>query len=282
MLIATLSPQAIAAPTKAATRSKGLTLSPLRSELGVAPGSSQEGVLTITNSTKEAMTVHLSAEKFSVINQQYDYAFSADSDTTKWVTFDPETIDLATGETKQASFRLGVPLTAEPGGRYLSLFVSTDTKTDDGGVRSRQRVASLIYLNVLGDVSRSGHLISLSSPWVVAKASTWSAAIRNSGTTHFRSRHHVSVKNIFTHDEIVSATGDDLILPGTVRAVVGELPTPPLPGVYQVVHTVGLGDTPAVTETRLLFYLPVGALLVIVGIAGAIVLLVVYRRGRKH
>jgi hypothetical protein len=183
----------------------GLGLSPLRSELNIAPGTSLDSKLTVTDATTTPMTVNFNAEEFSVINQQYDYAFTQESQVAKWVTFTPNTVMLAVGEAKTVSFRVSAPLSAEPGGRYISLFASTDTGTQDGGVSSRQRIASLLYITVIGDVTRAGHLVSLSSPRAINGDSKWSMALQNTGTTHFRSRYTVNIHNV---GRCVDITGD--------------------------------------------------------------------------
>ena len=235
---------------------KGLTLSPLRTELEISPGTSLDGVLTVKNSTDKPMTVSLTAEEFSVINQQYDYAFTAESNMAKWVRFTPIEVDLTVGETKDVKYSVGVPLSAEPGGRYISLFASTDTASSNSAVKSRQRVASLLYITVSGQVTRVGNLVSLSSPWLISGTSSWSAALRNYGTTHFRSRYNIQVLNLIGNDTAASSLGDDLILPGTVRSIYGDLALPKFPGIYKVIYTVGLGDSPAVVETRYILYMP--------------------------
>lgn len=234
---------------------KGLTVSPIRSELEIAPGISQDGVLTITNSTKETMVVDLTAESFSVINQQYDYAFTSESEMAKWVSFSDSKIELAAGESKKANFTIGVPLSAEPGGRYISLFASTNTHVDsDSSIVSRQRVASLLYLTVTGKITRSGNLIYLTSPNIVTGKVNWSMVLQNTGTTHFRSRYDIKILNIINNDVVANSQGDALILPGSLRLITDELPSLKLPGLYKAVYTIGLGDTPARVETRYLFY----------------------------
>lgn len=248
---------------------KGLGLSPLRTELNIAPGTSLDGTLTVTNTTNVPMVVGLDAEEFSVINQQYDYAFTAESNVTKWVTFSDPEINLAAGEIKKVSYTIGVPLSAEPGGRYISLFASTDTGSNNSGVVSVQRVASLLYITVLGDVSRFGHLMSLSSPWWISGNSKWSTVIQNTGTTHFQSRYNVKIKDLLWGGTSASMSGDALILPGTVRLVVDTLPAPKWPGIYKVNYLIGLGDTPAVKQTRLILYLPLWAtILMIIAVTG--------------
>jgi len=268
------------ANVSAAPLDRGLTLSPLRSEIETAPGTSIEGFLTVTNSTKKPMDVAINAEAFSIINQQYDYAFTAESRINKWVTFSPNEITIGPGKNQKIQYNIGVPLSAEPGGRYISLFASTSASSQDGVVQSRQRIASLIYITVTGDVSRDGHLVSLTSPWgVFSDKSDWSLALQNTGTTHFRSRYNVKLQNILWGTAASSMSGDKLVLPGTVRAVSDKLPLPQWPGVYKIVYTIGLGDTPAVSETRLMLYLP--PLAILSSVATIVIIVLAFRFRRK-
>jgi hypothetical protein len=242
-----------------AGQNRGLTVTPLRSELEVSPGTSVDGVLTITNLTDTDMKVGLSAEEFSVIDQQYDYAFTAESNLAKWVLFGKSSVNLQAGESQSVSYKVGAPLSAEPGGRYISLFASTDSADSNSGISTRQRVASLLYITVLGDVSRSGSLVSLAAPWLMSGNDIWSATLRNTGTTHYRSQYMVSVYNIFGNAAATSDINDSLILPGTIRTISGTVPTPQLPGIYRVVFKIGLGDTPARFESRYVLYMPPAA-----------------------
>lgn len=275
-----LSPNYVSAQSKQSQ--KGLTLSPLRTELNIAPGTSLDSTLTVTNSTNKPITVDLSAEEFSVINQQYDYAFTVESNVAKWVTIKPLKIELLAGQSKQVSFAVGVPLSAEPGGRYISLFASTDIMTSDNSVSSRQRIASLLYITVLGDVSRLGNLVSLSSPWAVFDNTKWSTALQNTGTTHFRSRYNVQVKSLIGNTVASAMSGEALILPGTVRAISDVLPLPKLPGVYKIIYTIGLGDTPARVETRYMLYMPPIATAVLILFIIVIHLRLLRRRQKRH
>lgn len=234
---------------------KGLTLSPLRSELNIEPGTTSGGILTIENSTDKQIVVMLEADEFCAINQQYDYSFSEESEIAKWVTFGKNQVSLRPGETEKVQFKIGVPLSTEPGGYYISLFAGTDIIDLVEGVNSRQRIASLLYITVSGDVSRYGDLISFSSPWFMVSEGRWSAVLQNTGTTHFRTRYDVVIRDILNRD-IVSASGDSLILPGTVRLISDTIPTPNFPGIYRAVYTIGLGDVSAKTITTNIFYMP--------------------------
>lgn len=236
---------------------KGLTVSPIKNNLEIAPGTSINGVLTIANSTKQSMKVDLSAEEFNVTNKHYDYAFTAESNVTKWVSFEKPSIELATGQSQKIKYSINVPLSAEPGGRYLSLFAATNNvNSDDKTIISRQRVASLLYITVTGNITRIGRLVYLSSPVIVIGSSGWSTVLQNKGTTHFESRYEVQIVNILNNETVASSPGSALILPGSLRLVKDELPLINIPGVYKAVYKIGLGDTPSRTEVRLVLFAP--------------------------
>lgn len=250
----------------AANNTEGLTLSPVRKEISISPGTSVSGALTVTNSTDKSMTVDFNSEKFGVVNEQYDYVFTKESELSKWIIFDIPRINLTSHETRKITFTVNVPLSAEPGGRYISLFATTDATSSSSAIKSRQRIASLLYITVLGDIRRTGSLVALNYPWLIVHESNWSAEVQNKGTTHFRSRYEVNLKSLIGDNSIGSVNGDALILPGTVRAIQNKLPTPRFPGVYRMVFNIGLGDSPATTLTRYVLYMPWWASVILVAL----------------
>lgn len=269
----------------AADSLKGLTLAPLRTEISLAPGTSHSGTLTVTNSTDDQMTVDMGAEEFSVINQNYDYSFSPDTDISRWVSFNPSEVVLKPGQSKKIPYTLGVPLTAEPGGAYISLFASTVVGMPDEGASSRQRVASLLYISVfsdvLGDTTRVGHLLSLSSPWFVTDKATWGATLQNSDISHYRSDYEVKVENLFG-GTAAEMSGSALILPGTIRAITDTLPLPKLPGLYKVVYSIGLGKTPSPDRVHYMLYMPPLAIVAVVAVIVILVAEILRRRNKKR
>jgi len=236
--------------------SKGLAMSPIRNDLKVSPGDIVSRKLTLINYSGQLITVTLNAEEFSVVDTKYDYAFNARSDLSKWVTFENNPIAIQSGKTTTISYTVTIPKNAEPGGRYLSLFASIDPQTAPGELRTEQRIASLVYLTVKGNVTRTGELQSLTSPTIFDGYQPWSLVVANSGTAHFRSNYSVSIRNIFDGKEIVAATGSSLILPRTARAITAPMAAPKYIGVYRAVYTVGLGDSPPAMREYYVFFLP--------------------------
>jgi len=243
---------------------KGLTVSPIKTEIDIAPGGSFTGKLLIENSTHKLMKVVFSAEEFDTVNQQYDYNFDQSSDIAKWINFYPSELSLLEAESGEVSYSLNIPMSAEPGGKYISLFANNDEPSTDAGVNSRQRVASLLYITVLGDITRTGNLVYLSSPWLINNRVDFNMKLQNIGTAHFRSVYNVKVMGLVGDSVIAETQGESLILPGTIRLITNEFPLPKYPGVYKVVYVIGLGDNPAVKETRYFLYMPLAAIIFIV------------------
>jgi len=237
--------------------SNGLIITPLRSEYEIDPGTVQKGNLVVTNSSDVKLEVNFSAEEFNVINPNYDYAFTPDSAIAKWVYFDKEIVTLEPNQSEKIQYSINVPLSAEPGGRYISLFASYDNNlpSQAQAISSRQRLASLAYITVNGNVTKLGQLATLSMPWLADNNINWSATIQNTGTTHFRSLYNITIDDMFGN-EVMSHSGNTLILPSSVKLVSGVIQSGMLPGLYKATYKIGMGDLPSATEIRLFLYLP--------------------------
>ena len=91
------------------------------------------------------------------------------------------------------------------------------------------------------------------------------------------------MNNLFWNSTVANMSGDALILPGTVRSVPDKLPIPQWPGIYKLVYTIGLGDTPAKVETRFILYMPLWAtILTIVAVAGLIYRFLLRRLNKRQ
>lgn len=263
-----------------ATPDRSLGISPLRREVDISAGTSYSNTLSLKNSGKTSLTTRLSAEVFSVIDPEYNYSFNASADAASWVIFSPNIIILQPGQTQIVNYSISVPIGAEPGGRYLSLFATSSPGQDTSSVTTAERVASLVYVTIPGNVTRVGNLLALDSSFVIFSSGSWSASLQNSGSTHFRSIYSVTVKSLL--DNTVGTTENNaLILPVSVRLISGDIPLPQWAGIYKVIYIIGLGDTPAKTETKWMIYAPLSQVIPLGCIAGALILIFAARRN-KH
>jgi hypothetical protein len=182
------------------------------------------------------------------------------------VSFGETSVTIDPGKSTTVSYKVAVPVDGEPGGRYISLFASSRPTAAANGVTSINRVASLLYITVAGDVTRTGKVLTFNSPLLTFGDPTWTAALQNSGSTHFHSLYNVGVTSLFGGSTLTSTRGDSLILPSSVRLLSQAIPHPQWLGIYRLDYTIGLGDVPAQQETKWILYLPPAQSLLILGI----------------
>lgn len=242
-------------PASATSGVRQLAITPLRSEYTIPAGTTQKGTITLKNTGAEALDVTLDAEAFKVVNQNYDYSFQPNSTLGTWVGFSSDEFNLVPNTSKNIEYSLNVPIDAEPGGKYLSLFASSVPSDDSSAIVPVERVGSLLYLTIPGGTTQTGKLLSLNSPSVIFGNSSWNATIQNSGTNHFRSTYSETLSDIFGH-KLTTTTDSRLILPQTIRLVSGGISTPQWIGVYKVNYDFSLGDSPDTTQTKWLVNLP--------------------------
>lgn len=251
----------------------GLTISPLRTEFVITPGTVMGGNVTVYNNTIQDMTVNMSAEGFGVKNIQYDYSFDPGSLIVDWTRFMTSVFTLLPGKSQTVSYTISAPIGAEPRGRYVSLFATTSLQSTGGGFESQERVGSLLYITIAGDVTQLGNLLSLNTPWIAGGPTTWTATIQNTGTTHFRTNYTLNVKTLWG-SSVSTTSNNTLILPSSVRLVQGSIPQLTLPGIYKLVYDMTMGNAPAVHVTHYILYMPVYGLIVIAVILFYIAILI--------
>ena len=258
-----------------------LLITPLRNELIIDAGTSYKGAVTLRNTGTSSLTIKLDAQAFDVINQNYDYAFKPKSPVNNWVSFAQPSIVLNAGQSYIVSYLISVPIGAEPGGKYISIFASAQPATTDG-VTSVDRVGSLIYITIPGAITKTGELLSLRSGFVTTDLINWSAVIRNSGSAHFRTTYEARLSTLWNAD-VTTTQNIALILPSSVRLVQGTIEHPTLLGLYKVHYTFSLGDTPSVEKTLLVLYLPPIQVIPVVGfftLAGVITFKLIQRSNK--
>lgn len=249
-------------PVEAQTQTS-LRISPLRTEVTIAPGFVDTGEVQIQNTGTELQNIVLSTETFDVTNEQYDYLFTPDTEESRWVRYDTDSFSLEPGQGKIVQYSVSIPIEAEPQGYYVALLATHQAENSADGVSTNAQIASLLYISVSGDVERSASLIKLTSPIILFREAIWSALLQNSGTVHYRSNYTVTIQDLF--GQTVSKKSDSrLVLPNSVRLIEGILSTPEVLGLYKVTYAIGLGDNTGVQETRWFIYLPPVQILLLV------------------
>jgi hypothetical protein len=260
----------------------GIQVTPLRAYPAQQPGSTTKGSLTLTNYTTSPQYIALSVESFKTINEAYDYSFGSD-EATKWVQFAEPFVTLAPKQSKVAEYTIAVPSSAAPGGKYLSLVSTISPTAGTQGVTEIHRVASLVYLQVNGALTKKGQLLSFDLPKLSTRQTvTAQVRVANAGNTHFESRVGFSVQRWL----LGSPTNDNfqvkgIILPGTVRQLSTKIHTPSLPGLYRVTADYSPPQGGTIKLSHLVLYIPIWFMIILVLALGTIIVFVI-RLWRTH
>ncbi len=255
-----------------------LKIYPLRTELSIKAGTAYKGTFTLENTGSKPLTVELSSEEFDVVDETYDYLFLPDSSISEWVYFGTTTVELAPKAKYSVGYVVNVPIGTEPGGAYISLF-GASLPNQDSSIESVDRVGSLLYITVPGDISKTGSLLSFSSPFIGFSETPWSATLRNSGTAHFNSEYRVETKTLWG-TPVSSQESTSLILPRSVRLIQGSLPQPTWLGLYTVNYSIPLGENGTAVGSRPYLFLPPAQVLALLSLIAASVLFIRTHRAR--
>lgn len=260
----------------------GIQVSPLRSYPTQNPGTITSSSLTITNNTDTPQQILLTTETFHTTGEDYRYSFGS-SVATNWVQFAEPVIDLAPKQSKVAKYTIVVPSDAAPGGKYLALMTTVAPPPDSKKITEVRRIASLVYLQVNGQVTKTSQLLSFDVPKLTSTPGfTAHVRINNSGNTHFQSRVGFYVQRWPFRSEGTYVTQlQGFVLPGTVRQLNTLVNLPRSPGIYRVTadYSPPQGGVNRISHT--IIYLPLWFVIaLVVFLFGLLVLCI--RLWRSH
>lgn len=134
------------------------SLSPLKYEMIVDPGSTQTQLMTIRNDSDEALTLYSQVEDFIAGDDSGFPQFIKPEDIenpelslANWISLSNENITLAPGESKQVSFNVTAPATADPGGHYGVIFFGPEAQPG-AQLSVIQRLGILLLVTIPGEV----------------------------------------------------------------------------------------------------------------------------------
>jgi len=240
---------------------EGVEVKPLRNYPALDRGSTGTGSLTLTNKTATVQNISMGVETFAVTNENYDYSFGT-SEEVNWVVFNEPSFGLQPNQTKTVTYSIAVPGDAAAGGHYFSLLTTIDPPKDAPGVTEIRRVASLLYLEVSGSITKKSSLMSFNVPWF-SMQQTVPADIQlsNNGSSHTRARVLVEGRSwlslLIRQPEQQYGLVEGTVLPATVRKLSTDIQLPKSPGIYKVSakYSPNQGGKSEVTKT--IMYAPV-------------------------
>lgn len=252
---------------------RGLFVTPVREYIQVPAGQSEVRKLTLANLTDKPAEIVLSVDQFTVENFTYDYKFTPSK--RDWIKLQTTKLELQPGKSKEVSYKITVPPGATPGGYYFTIF-ATKTLDEEG---RKVRVGEALYVTVDGELRLTSNIEKDSIPLATFGGDVpFSFDAKSTGNTHFFMYVSGSLKGIAT--DLKGQETTHLLLPSTTRTINGTVPSPSLPGIYQVTYGYRVDDGQTIMRTKYLAYLPLWFIATVIG--GIVIGLTFWQRRQKR
>jgi len=179
-----------------------MALAPVVIELEALAGQVIEQEIGIVNTGQETETYYLSTLKFEAGDEKGTPLFVPDdqdhSGLPEWVAFPENQIEVAAGQVSTMIVSIAVPSDARAGGHYAAIVASVAETTEQENVNILTQVASLILLNVQGQVIVQAALLDFIGPaWINRLPALFQTRIQNQGDVHIKPQGTIVVNDMF-------------------------------------------------------------------------------------
>lgn len=252
---------ALAIPVAAAQAQVSVSLYPVSFRYDIPRGSSQTGVITVTNPSDVALSLQVETENFTGGDGgTVEYApDGAKYGLLSWLNVDKSPFTLGPGQKKEVPFTITVPENAEVGGHYGTvLFRASGAGDANGGsaIGVSGRIGSIILVSVPGDAKKSGKLVDVSAPGFIQYGPlSLNATYKNTGSVHYVTKGTATFTGIFGRREIPFE--EKTILPDVQRETSAKLDKTWLIGPVFMKATLQAGDGTTQTMSATSFAFPV-------------------------
>lgn len=270
---------------------KGFTVIPPRFELFANPGETIHEKIRIKNEFAEPATYAVIVEDFSTAGEEGHVVLEEESNDRAyslgdWLSLSTDTLTLSPNEEVTYAYSIVVPKDAEPGGHYASiLFSSGTTEPVPGAATVNQRIGSLILLRVSGNVDENAKIETFTVPsYSQFTPITFTLRVNNGGNVHIQPKGTIVITNIFGKkvDEIPLNGAN--VLPNATRKMETVWDKKSVVGTFTatLVATYGQQNLPLTAAARFTVISTTAAIILGVGVLGAIFFLLSLFTGRRR
>lgn len=226
---------------------QSITISPTSTTPTVDPGSSKAGSVKVLNGGTDPITADLSVTPYRVTGEDYDQSFTAlpgAPNVTDWIKLAKTSTEIAGNSQQDIDYTINVPAGTQAGGYYAVVFAQTKAApAPKTGVVVNQRVGTIFYITVSGDVKTEGHVLTWKTAGLQKPPLSAALRVSNTGNNHFPVKLTATVKDIFGRTKYTQETTKE-VLPQTIRNIgISWAGTPPV-GIVKVGGTIEyLGQT---------------------------------------
>jgi hypothetical protein len=270
-----------------------ITAIPPRLELSALPGATLQETIKVRNESTTEMAFDVLATDFIVNNNQgtpiaVDETVSGRWSLASWISASPKKILLKPQQTTMINLIISLPKNALPGGHYAVITYNPSTEgllgIQGSGSAITQKVGTLVYLNVIGDVVEAANLkefkaarsFSYYGPMAI------SAEIENLGDIHFTPKGQLIITNLLGKTVFSNQLEEKNIFPFASRLYDWQFPGKYHLGRYQAKLEASAGSTQIPINGLIYFWIvPVKELAAVLIVITLIVLISFIARRRQ-
>jgi len=247
-----------------------LGIAPVRVEAELNRGDSIERKIRVSNKGDQKLRMRAYTENFVPKDEFGEAELTKEADpriaAATWISFAESEFDLGANSTKEVAFKISVPKEATPGAHWAAMVFEPVTAPQQA-VTVSGRIASLVIINVAGEVVESGEISAFKVGFFDSKAKKFYAKgsfkdfpvafdiyFKNTGTVYYKPKGTIEISRFGKKVAVVNVTEEN-VLPGSTRQLITSWPGIGWIGKYNAKATLTYGKTGKQAVANLSFYI---------------------------
>jgi hypothetical protein len=250
----------------ASASTQNITITPTTIKQDITPNTAVTGSFSVFNQGTSGYNFKVYANPYYIKGQEYTPVFqpiAGRPDISKWFSFSTPSSYVAPGQSQTITYTINVPSGILVGDYYAAIFAETQAPPASTGITINERVGSLVYLEVPGNITRNVSLDSFSSNWLQQSPLKANLKLTNTGGGYTTSNISISVRDILGNAKY-NVKSTKIILPQTTRLIDFSWPSAPSLGLFQVngTATSPTGDIKLPTQYVIVMSTPIRIMLI--------------------
>lgn len=183
-----------------------ITISPLKIDIALDPGQTQQYEITLYNETKEPVYLTGTLEAVTPKGEDGEAEISKPEKNNlavSWIKLPVNSFELKPGQIAHVPLIVNIPATAPVGGYYLASMWQTSfaPKKDQSQIGVSSRIGAILLIRVNGEVKEQLNVadfkITDGQKWSSYKNVGFSVRLENQGNVHVSPQGQLVIKNMF-------------------------------------------------------------------------------------
>ncbi len=240
----------------------GFSVSPPTFELSANPGDTISNVIKVSNPTNSPLQLAVDRRNFTAQGESGAVELTDETTTfsvASWIEVLPSEATIPPQSQSKFTYKIKVPLNAEPGGHFGSIVFRVKTGDNSQGASVAQEIGSLLLLKVAGPIKEDAEILSFKSldSFYEYGPVDFELRTKNNGSVHIRPKGYVVISDFFGRTVAKVEIDPKNILPNAIRKTDAKWNQKYLFSKYTATATLSYGaDNKTMTATTTFGGLP--------------------------